>query len=275
MLKTRILTAVALMALFIPALFMLPNLLWGMLTLILTTFGMQEWTTMVQLHGRSKQVALLLFMLTGIFLLLSLLLWSIHWFFFISLLLCALVSVFWLVVVPIALYQHRFVQHRVINAVLGAVLLLAVWMAVVSAQALSPTLLLLVMATIWLADSAAYFAGKQFGKHKLAPAISPGKTWEGVIGALVAVALYAALLLYTGVANTWWILPCLWLITIVGVYGDLFESFFKRRADLKDSGQLLPGHGGLLDRIDGLMPALPIALTMIYGFYHWPGRSLW
>ena len=128
--------------------------------------------------------------------------------------------------------------------------------------------LLVIISTIWLADSAAYFAGKKFGKHKLAPAISPGKTWEGVAGALFAVAVYASLLKLSGAVSTWWVVGCLWVITIAGVYGDLFESFFKRRANLKDSGQFLPGHGGLLDRIDGVIPALPVGLCLVLWFHY-------
>ncbi len=275
MLKTRIYTAIAMLLLFIPALFMLPNLIWAAMTLMLTLCAMHEWTGMVQLDKRGTTLTLSLFLLIGALLWWALYQWSIHWFFFVSLLICAVCSLFWLLVVPVALYRHRFTRNRLINTLLGAALLMALWMAMVSAQALSPSLLLIVIATIWLADSAAYFTGKQFGKHKLAPAISPGKTWEGVIGAMLAVALYGLMLFTFGLADTWWILPCLWLVTVVGIYGDLFESFFKRRANLKDSGQLLPGHGGLLDRIDGVIPALPVALTLVYAFYHWPGRTPW
>jgi len=133
----------------------------------------------------------------------------------------------------------------------------------------NPYVLLVIISTIWLADSAAYFAGKQFGRHKLAPAISPGKTWEGVAGALLAVAAYAAALKLSGAVATWWVLPGLWVVTIAGIYGDLFESFFKRRANLKDSGQFLPGHGGLLDRVDGVIPALPIGMCLLFWFHYW------
>jgi phosphatidate cytidylyltransferase len=115
---------------------------------------------------------------------------------------------------------------------------------------------------VWTADIAAYFAGHAFGRHKLAPLISPGKTWEGVIGALAAVALYWSVI-------TWFVpdfagqLPAglLWaaVLTAVSIQGDLFESWMKRLAGVKDSGSLLPGHGGLLDRIDALTSTLPLA----------------
>ncbi len=117
---------------------------------------------------------------------------------------------------------------------------------------------------VWAADVGAYIAGKAFGKHKLAPSISPGKTWEGAIGAWLAITLYAALLMVfaadsinldslPGVMVLFWALFCL------SVLGDLFESALKRQAGIKDSGSLLPGHGGILDRIDSLTAVLPAA----------------
>ena len=146
---------------------------------------------------------------------------------------------------------------------LGISLLLATWIALIGLHKISPLLLLSVLATVWIADSAAYFAGKKFGKHKLAPEISPGKTWEGVMGALFAVTLYGLLLCHFQHLSRWLILG-LWLIVILSVMGDLFESLLKRQSNVKDSSQLLPGHGGVLDRIDGLIPTLPLVLLSIY-----------
>ena len=103
----------------------------------------------------------------------------------------------------------------------------------------------------------AYLVGKRFGKNKLAPNISPGKTWEGVYGALAAVALYACVI-------SWWqhmtgsFVMMMLAVTVFSIVGDLFESLIKRQAGLKDSGNLLPGHGGVLDRIDGVLSALPV-----------------
>jgi len=171
--------------------------------------------------------------------------------------------------VPVALFFNDFFKHKALNLLLGWGLMMSLWMALVTAKEVNPYVLLVIISTIWLADSAAYFAGKQFGRHKLAPAISPGKTWEGVAGALLAVAAYAAGLKITGAVATWWVLPGLWVVTIAGIYGDLFESFFKRRANLKDSGQFLPGHGGLLDRVDGVIPALPIGMCLLFWFHYW------
>jgi phosphatidate cytidylyltransferase len=169
----------------------------------------------------------------------------------------------------VAMFFNTFFKQQAVNLLLGWFLMLSLWMALVTAQEVNPYVLLVIISTIWLADSAAYFFGKQFGRHKLAPAISPGKTWEGVLGALLAVAVYAVTLKASAAVATWWILPGLWLITIVGIYGDLFESFFKRRANLKDSGQFLPGHGGLLDRVDGVIPALPVGLCLVFWFHYW------
>jgi phosphatidate cytidylyltransferase len=129
---------------------------------------------------------------------------------------------------------------------------------------------------VWVADIAAYFAGRAFGRRKLAPAISPGKTWEGVYGALAAVVLYALALVPlaraagyprepTALAIAAWIVLAL-ALTALAVGGDLFESLLKRLAGVKDSGTLLPGHGGILDRIDALLAALPLAALASLAF---------
>jgi len=120
------------------------------------------------------------------------------------------------------------------------------------------------MAIVCIADSAAYFSGRAFGRRKLAPHISPGKTWEGVAGALLALLLYGVLMNgFQSVVS----LPLLLLMIVVlfyfSVLGDLFESWIKRVAGMKDSGRLLPGHGGVLDRIDAMTSALPIAAGML------------
>jgi phosphatidate cytidylyltransferase len=140
----------------------------------------------------------------------------------------------------------------------------------------SPLYLLSVMAIVWVADIGAYFAGKAFGKRKLAPSISPGKSWEGAIGGCIAVLAIAALVVLFGgpaLANTFpvrvaqgfgWaaLLAVLVLMSAASVVGDLFESQLKRRAGMKDSSNLLPGHGGVLDRIDALIPVLPLAVLI-------------
>jgi len=143
------------------------------------------------------------------------------------------------------------------------VLLSATWLALNGLQNISPWLLLGVLAIVWLADIAAYFSGKRFGRHKLAPEISPGKTWEGVAGAVLAATIYGLVLCYY-MHYSRWLIVGLWLIVVLSVMGDLFESLLKRQAGVKDSSHLLPGHGGVLDRIDGLIPTLPLVLFYIY-----------
>ena len=166
----------------------------------------------------------------------------------------------------------------VLRLVLGAVLLWAAWLALVAARARGINFLLSAMCLVWMADIAAYFAGKAFGRRKLAPAISPGKSWEGAIGGLVGVivlgvvwvhvidvrvpvdsaSLYSVLVRRIGVVS---VLAVVFL-SAMSVVGDLFESLVKRAAGAKDSSQLLPGHGGVLDRVDALLPVLPVALML-------------
>jgi len=269
MLKTRIFTAIVLLGLFLPALFWLPLLAWAAIMLGLTLVCLHEWAGFLQMSKGQARSYLLVSAALGLAVLFLLLQQGFHWFFYHALHVFALATVFWLVIVPVALFLNTFPKNKAVNAVAGWALMMSLWLALVAAKEVNPFVLLTIISTIWLADSAAYFAGKQFGRHKLAPAISPGKTWEGVYGALFAVAIYAAVLKLSGAVSTWWILPGLWLVTIAGVYGDLFESFFKRRANLKDSGRFLPGHGGFLDRVDGVIPALPIGLCLLFWFHYW------
>jgi CDP-diglyceride synthetase len=144
----------------------------------------------------------------------------------------------------------------------ACVLLLPVWLALVQLRQAGPLALLAIMAVVWLADIGAYFAGRSLGKHKLAPSISPGKTWEGAIGGGVAVLVYGLLLssrlpaILAG--NLPLLLVVLVLLTAISILGDLFESLLKRQAGLKDSSKVLPGHGGVLDRIDSLTSTLPL-----------------
>jgi len=144
--------------------------------------------------------------------------------------------------------------------------------SLIHALSQGPALLLFVLVSVWLADTGGYFAGKRFGKNTLAKAISPNKTWEGVLGALVLSGCFAAIFYITVLDSSlsllgWLILTA--LIVIISIIGDLFESVFKRCFNVKDSGQLLPGHGGMLDRIDSLLAAVPVfaAVLMLTGFY--------
>ncbi|MDT7835457.1 phosphatidate cytidylyltransferase [Aquabacterium sp. OR-4] len=162
---------------------------------------------------------------------------------------------------------------------IGVALLAVGWNAIAAARVIGINFLLSAMALVWMADIAAYFGGRAFGRRKLAPGISPGKSWEGVFSGWVGVLLLAWLWvwvdrhhalgsasLYTQLLGTfgWWalVLGCLGLAGL-SVVGDLFESLVKRACGAKDSSGLLPGHGGVLDRIDALLPVLPAAMALI------------
>jgi phosphatidate cytidylyltransferase len=173
---------------------------------------------------------------------------------------------YWLVAAPWWIFRERAWPHPAWRAVAGALVLLPAWWALVRLHDIGAVFLLGLMAVIWISDTAAYFAGRAFGRRKLAPRISPGKTWEGLLGALVATAAYALAL--DAVGGAWreqfdvslpLLVVLVWALVLLGVLGDLFESWIKRVAGVKDSGTLLPGHGGVLDRIDALTPALPAA----------------
>jgi phosphatidate cytidylyltransferase len=145
----------------------------------------------------------------------------------------------------------------------GLIVLLPMWLAAVRLQS-TPWLLLALLAIVWVSDSAAYGAGHAWGKHKLAPSISPGKSWEGVGGAIAAVAVYAAIFHHARFPETglFFVMTAFFAIAVLGILGDLFESLLKRSAGVKDSGTLLPGHGGVLDRIDAITAALPLAALL-------------
>lgn len=161
--------------------------------------------------------------------------------------------------------------NRLLNGVYG-IAILGCFIAIVALFQRSPLYLLSVMAIVWIADIGAYFAGKAFGRRKLAPSISPGKSWEGVIGGWLAVLLLAgASAAHPSLGDTFaprvfakweWsgFLVVMTLLVAASIVGDLFESQLKRRAGMKDSSNLLPGHGGVLDRIDALIPVLPLAV---------------
>ena len=186
-------------------------------------------------------------------------------------LLLAVSAVFWILVVPLWFrFKWTLAGNDFFGYLLGALVILPTWVAMVALHAVSTWLLLAVMALVWVADISAYFAGRKFGKHKLAPGISPGKTWEGVAGAVVGVLIYGGIVLMFSPLKGELALPLpllvllLILLTAVSVMGDLFESLLKRQAGVKDSSKLLPGHGGVLDRIDALTSTLPLAALILY-----------
>lgn len=158
-------------------------------------------------------------------------------------------------------------RSQILRLGAGMLILLPSWVALVALHALAaPGFALLVMVLVSAADIGAYFAGKRFGRHKLAPRVSPGKTWEGFGGAVAVTLITAAVGAWSlSVAGQYAVFIALCIVTVaVSVLGDLVESMFKRLVGAKDSSGLLPGHGGILDRIDSLTAAAPVFAAGIY-----------
>lgn len=269
MLKTRLLTAAVLIPAVLAALFLLPSKAWALFTLLITGAAAYEWARLVGFAMRGALVFVASTLAVGLWLLLSRTAGFAAGFPEPTVLvLCGAAALFWLLLAPPWVVARWPTKSRLPMVPLGWIVLLGAWVALVELQSRSPWLVLAAMAVVWIADTAAYFSGKAFGRHKLAPNVSPGKTWEGVYGAWAAVGLYALLLVpYAAQAGlavpisaatvAIWLLFVL-VLTSVSVVGDLFESLLKRHAGVKDSGASLPGHGGVLDRTDALFAAMPI-----------------
>jgi phosphatidate cytidylyltransferase len=264
MLKQRLLTVAVVLPLLLACIFLLPNTGWALLMSVPTTLGALEWARLAG-YGRGARALFIAVVVASCLLLIvlaaapRLLALAMN----LATALFMLALLFWAIAVPVWLYSKWRVSHPLALAMAGWMVLVPAWLAVVRLQQ-SAWLLLVVLGAVWVADTAAYFAGHRFGRNKLAPQISPGKTWEGVIGAYAAVLGYAlaASLVLQPSANGYDHLAVLLfacVLTAFGIVGDLFESWIKRQAGAKDSGQLLPGHGGVLDRIDSLTAALPFA----------------
>ena len=140
----------------------------------------------------------------------------------------------------------------------GVVVLVPLFVALLFLYSVSPELLLFALLIVWVADIGAYFSGKQFGRVKLAPSISPGKTWEGVFGGLLMVGILTAIWSHYSGMELAVMLPFCLAVGALSVVGDLTVSMFKRTAGVKDSGKLFPGHGGVLDRVDSVSAAAPL-----------------
>jgi len=264
MLKARLFTAFFLITGFLSALFFLSDFYWSLLMLVIIVSGAWEWGRLTGLAKNAQIVFAGATAITGLMLLpnIGLTFFTVlqpHIVFWVML----AASIFWLIAVPIWLLVRCRISHKPILALAGALVLLPAWMALVYLRKVSPWLVLVVVMVVGIADSAAYFSGKAFGRHKLAPEISPGKTWEGVIGAAIAVGIFGLVLCWMFNISIW-LLVGLLVLMILSVIGDLFESLLKRQAGLKDSGDILPGHGGILDRVDGLTSTLPLAALYLH-----------
>lgn len=282
MLKQRIITALALLAVLLPALFAASPWPFAVLTLAMIAAAGWEWARLNAAPGAAALVYG-----AGIAAACGATLWALGmtappaWCWWVAALVWVLGGAYALRGGPAA-WPHT---PRLVRLLLGAVALWAAWLAMAQAKNLGINFLLSIFCLVWVADIAAYFGGKTFGRRKLAPAISPGKSWEGVWSGMAGVlllalawaygidrhvqvdspSLYFLLLQQGGVVG---VLSLLFL-SAMSVVGDLFESLIKRAAGAKDSSGLLPGHGGVLDRVDALLPVFPLALALsgLGGFF--------
>ncbi len=261
MLRARVITALALLGGFLVTLFLLPDpaaaWVFGLLAAVLAW----EWAGLMRVDPPGR------FLFAGVVLLSCYLVYCQPEFAYWQL--WAMSGLFWLVLVPLWLWRGwKLSSNDMAGYVTGWIVIVPTWTAMVALQDGHPWWLFGVMGLVWVADISAYFVGKKWGKHKLAPAISPGKTWEGACGAVFGVCIY-------GIAGAWvagiqpfgklgWA-PLLLALTAVSVAGDLFESMIKRQAGVKDSSRLLPGHGGFLDRLDSQTSMLPLAALILLG----------
>lgn len=279
MLKQRVITALVLLLILLPALFYPTPEPFALLALVLIAAAAWEWG---RLNSCSQTVSLL-GVLTCV--LLCGLTWSMG-------LLYRSVPMVWSVAGGLWVLLGGWLLRKGVpvwssvpaglrwSAGLGA--LWATWLAVAQARVIGINFLLSVLVLVWVADIAAYFAGKAFGGRfsaaKLAPSISPGKSWEGVWGGMVGVVVLAltwrwadqawqlavpSLYSRLGDHGSWFLLLAVLFLATMSVVGDLVESLIKRSAGVKDSSGLLPGHGGVLDRVDALLPTLPLAMMLI------------
>ncbi len=253
MLRLRVITALVLAPLFILALFLLPATSFSLLLGMIVLGGAWEWGRLSGLHTPLQLVSWLL-LVAG--LLAAAKLW------FPAVFTIGLASAWWvLMAMTLILGRRRGLPRWSAGGrlLIGVVVLVPAWQALTWLHVEDRLLVLCVLLVVWAADTGAYFTGRSVGRHKLAPAVSPGKTVEGTLGGLAAVMAAAVVF--------WWLIPALSIVgwvalcivtCLASVVGDLTESHLKRLAGAKDSGTSLPGHGGVLDRIDSITAAAPV-----------------
>lgn len=278
MLKQRVITAVVLLLILLPALFYPSATPFCLVALVLIAAGAWEWA---RLNGYSQRSSLLSGMVCACACAAA---WRLDATEQRLGLLWALAGACWVLAGCWALYRGvaAWSEHpRMVRLVVGLCALWLAWLAVAQAKVIGTNFLLSVLLLVWVADIFAYFAGRAFGgrvcQRKLAPSISPGKSWEGVWGGMLAVVIMAyawrwfdsawavsvpSLFSQLGTKGTGLLFVGAVFLTMMSVVGDLFESLVKRSAGVKDSSGLLPGHGGVLDRVDALLPTLPLAMML-------------
>lgn len=255
LLRARIITAVILAPLVIAAIYLLPLAGYALFFWLIAAAGTYEWAGLAGITTPGARMACLV-PLAG----LALVTWQfpdswhgVLW----------LGAAFWvLAAIAVVAYPRggRFSVQAALAIPCGLIVGWAAWMGlvVIRAEPGGANWVLWLLFLVWGADIGAYFAGRRFGKRKLAPHVSPGKTWEGLIGGILfSLLLTLAMLVPMGEFALWWV-PVIVGLVVVSVFGDLFESVMKRARGVKDSGTLLPGHGGVLDRIDSVVAVLPV-----------------
>jgi phosphatidate cytidylyltransferase len=264
MLKQRIITALILLPIALCGFFLLTGGSFALFIGVVVTLGAWEWARLAGFEAQSSRVlysvvvAVLLFLL---YLLPSLAPWV---------LVAALL--WWVVATWLVLTYPESSEHwstAICKLVIGLLILLPAWQGLILIKQwpLGNWLILSVMVLVWGADIGAYFSGKAFGKRKLAPKVSPGKSWEGLYGGLVASLLITAVVgIFRGWSASQFFFSLIGaaIVVLISVVGDLTESMFKRKSGIKDSSNLLPGHGGVLDRIDSLTAAIPIFALLLW-----------
>ena len=269
MLKQRLITAAILIPLVIAGILYLPTVLFQWILGGVVLLAAWEWFTIVGLKTNKQRIsAVAALLLTMIFvhaltLSVTLIAATIIW-------LCILVLIVKYAHIALPEQLAKIVQSQTVGMVTAIMILTLFWMSALILHGSSetgPKLLLYVMIIVWLADTGGYFAGKRWGKTALAKVISPNKTWEGVGGALLLGTLWAVAAYSFGLSGQITLLSWIMLSLVallISIVGDLFESLFKRSHDVKDSGNLLPGHGGMLDRVDSMIAAIPAFVAGLY-----------
>lgn len=266
MLKQRIITAVILASVMIMSITYLPTQILGLILAAILSVAAWEWATCISCTHRQK-ILYVFSLLLCIFFCLGLLAKN-------SIFLIVLLGFLWWQIALLLVIQYQrhvniTISSKLLKAVIGGVILVPCWLSVMLLHARSTGVILVLFLCflIWLGDSAAYFAGKRFAKKKLACNVSPGKSWEGVYAALLIACILALnYIWYTGIAfhqAIFFMVLALFTLSF-SIVGDLVESMFKRMAGVKDSGHILPGHGGVLDRIDSLTAAAPVFCVGIW-----------